>query len=439
MQTPTRTLTTRCCVVGGGPAGLMAGLLLARQGVDVTVLEKHGDFLRDFRGDTVHPSTLQVLDELGLIEEFLRIRHSEVRTLSVETPAGSLELADFSRLPGKYRYIAFMPQWDLLDFLARKARELPSFRLVLTAEATDLVRADGRVLGVLARTADGPLEVHSDLVLAADGRHSAVRRAAGLPLSVSEAPMDVLWFRLSREPGETMGFLRTGPGHLLITIDRGDYWQTAFVIPSGGYATVRAEGLARLRERIASVRGAFADRLEREITDWDDLKLLNVRVDRLRTWWRPGLLCIGDAAHAMSPAGGVGINLAVQDAVAAARMLGPTLRAGRTPAARQLAAVQRRRSLPVRAVQLVQVRLMRDLYPTGAGTGTGTGTGVGTGTGTGTGTEMGAAAGAETGTGMEPGTYGRPPLAFRAVRRFPFLRHWTARFIGLGLRPEHVD
>ncbi|MEG3626652.1 FAD-dependent oxidoreductase [Streptomyces poriticola] len=398
-----QTLTSRACVVGGGPAGMTAGLLLARQGVDVVVVEKHGDFLRDFRGDTVHPSTLQVVAELGMIDDFLRIPHSKVGTITVQTPAGATVFADFTRLRHRFPYIAFMPQWDVLDFLARKGQAYSGFRLIQKAEATGIVRDGDRVRGVRARTPDGPLEIRADLVIAADGRHSTLRRAAGLPVSASAAPMDVLWFRLSREPDETMSFLHTGPGFVLVTIDRGDYWQVAYVIPHGAHDTVRAEGLDRLRTDVASVHGPFAGRLRSEISAWEDVRLLSVRVDRLRTWHRPGLLCIGDAAHAMSPAGGVGINLAVQDAVAAARMLGPVLRAGRTPSRRELAAVQRRRSLPVRAVQTAQVHMLADLYP------------------------------------KDRASTVERPLAARVVRRFPFLTRWTARFIGVGLRPEHVD
>jgi 2-polyprenyl-6-methoxyphenol hydroxylase-like FAD-dependent oxidoreductase len=381
---------------------MMAGLLLARQGVDVVVLEKHADFLRDFRGDTVHPSTLRVLDELGLVEEFLRIKHSKVSTITLQTPSGPTTFADFSKLRGRYPYIAFMPQWDVLDFLASKGQESPGFRLVRNAEATGVIREGNQVRGVRAETPDGPLEVRADLVIAADGRHSAMRRAVSLPVSSSAAPMDVLWFRLEREPDETMSFLHTGSGFILITIDRGDYWQVAYVIPQGGYDTVRAEGLGRLKADVRSVHGAFAGRLDKEITSWDDVSLLTVRVDRLRTWYRPGLLCIGDAAHAMSPAGGVGINLAVQDAVAAARMLGPVLSAGRTPTPRELSRVQRRRELPVRAVQAAQVHILADLYP------------------------------------KDRRSTVERPFAARLVRRFPFLNRWTAQFIGVGLRPEHV-
>ncbi|MEU8952856.1 FAD-dependent oxidoreductase [Streptomyces sp. NPDC048518] len=397
-----KTEQIQACVVGGGPAGMMTGLLLARQGVDVVVLEKHGDFLRDFRGDTVHPSTLRIFEELGLIDEFLQIPHSKVSTITVETPAGPTDFADFSKLGGRYPYIAFMPQWDVLDFLARKAAELPGFRLIQKAEAVDVIREGDEVRGVRAETPDGPLEFRTNLVIAADGRHSSMRRAVGLPVISGAAPMDVLWFRLSREPDETMSFLHTGSGFVLITIDRGDYWQIAYVIPQGQYETVRHEGLGRLHADVTAIHAEFAGRLRAEIDDWDDVKLLSVRVDRLRTWYRRGLLCIGDAAHAMSPAGGVGINLAVQDGVAAARMLGPILRAGRRPTRKELSRVQRRRAFPVRAMQLAQVHMLADLYP------------------------------------KDRHSTVERPFAARLVRRFPFLTRWTAHFIGVGLRPERV-
>jgi 2-polyprenyl-6-methoxyphenol hydroxylase-like FAD-dependent oxidoreductase len=388
--------------VGGGPAGMMAGLLLARQGVEVVVLEKHGDFLRDFRGDTVHPSTLRLIEELGWIDEFLDLPHSKVTTISVETSAGRTDFADFSKIGGKHPYIAFMPQWDVLDFLARKGSQYPGFRLIQNAEATELVRDGDEVLGVRATTPNGPMELRADVVIAADGRHSAMRGSAGLQPSVSQAPMDVLWFRISRLPDERLTFLHTGEGFVLITIDRGTYWQMAYVIPQGAYETVRDEGIERLRADVSAVNSGLGARMSEEVGSWDDVKLLTVRVDRLRTWHRPGLLCIGDAAHAMSPAGGVGINLAVQDAVAAARILGPVLRAGRAPDRRDLKKVQRRRELPVRAVQLAQVHMLADLYPKNRQT-----------------------------------TVERP-LAARVVRRFSFLNKWTAMFIGVGLRPEHI-
>jgi 2-polyprenyl-6-methoxyphenol hydroxylase-like FAD-dependent oxidoreductase len=398
-----RTENFGCCVVGGGPAGVMTGLLLARAGVDVLVLEKYPDFIRDFRGDTVHPSTLRVMEELGYVDDFLRLPHRKVSIINVTTPAGTADFADFSRIGGRFPYVAFMPQWDLLDFLAEKAQSYPTFQLMQKCEAIDLVTRDNQVVGVRAQADDGPLEVRASLVIAADGRHSTMREAAGLPVASSKSPIDVVWFRLCREEGEEASFLYTGTGFVLICIDRGDYWQMAYVIPQGGYEQVRAEGLDRLWNDVASVRPELADRMRKEVDEWDDLKLLKVRVDRLRTWHRPGLLCIGDAAHAMSPAGGVGINLAIQDAVAAARMLAPVLIAGRTPTERQLHRVQRRRAFPTRVVQAAQVDMLSDIYP------------------------------------KTRSSRVKRPLVAKIVQRIPPLSGLAARFIGVGIRPEHVD
>src|SRR5262245_26656421 len=308
-------IRAKCCVAGGGPAGMVLGLLRARAGVEVVVLEKHADFLRDFRGDTIHPSTLEVVHELGLLDDFLSRPHQEVRELRAVFGGNEFPLADFTHLPTHCKFLAFMPQWDFLDFVADHAKTYPTFRLVMRAEVTDLISENGRVAGVRAATPDGPLEVRADLTVGADGRHSTVRAKAGLPVTDLGAPIDVLWMRLSRKPDDPAVPLgRIDRGRFFAMLYRDEFWQCGFVIPKGGNEVVRARGLEAFRAEIAAVAPDLAGRVH-ELRTWDDVKLLTVKVDRLKKWYRPGLLCIGDAAHAMSPVGGVGINLAIQDAV----------------------------------------------------------------------------------------------------------------------------
>ena len=400
----TAALATRCCIVGGGPAGMMLGFLLARAGVDTVVLEKHADFLRDFRGDTIHPSTLEIMYELGLLEDFLRRPHNELKQIEAQIGTERVVVADFSHLPTRCKFIALMPQWDFLDFLAERAGRYPSFHLKMQNEVTDLIEEEGRIAGIRVSTPGGLLQISADLVIGADGRHSTVRQRAGLEVIDLGAPIDVLWMRIAKHPGDppqTLGRIDTG--RILVMIDRGDYWQCAFVIHKGGFEEVQRRGLPALRDEIARLAGIERGRLE-ELHDWSDIKLLTVAVDRLRRWHRPGLLCIGDAAHAMSPIGGVGINLAIQDAVAAANVLVPELRADGDVSSAQLARAQRRRELPTRLTQrmqlLIQDRVMRRVL-------------------------------ASTGPIA-------PPLPVRLLRRWPFLRRIPARLLGLGFRPEHV-
>ncbi len=397
-----RTLSTRCCVAGGGPAGMVLGLLLARAGVDVVVLEKHADFLRDFRGDTIHPSTLEVMHELGLLEAFLALPHTQVRELAGIIGGERIPIADFGRLPVRCPFIALMPQWDFLDFLAGHARRYPGFALRMSTGVVGLIDDGGRVVGVSATAPDGPLEVRADLVVGADGRDSTVRAAAGLRVETLGAPMDVLWFRLPRKPGDAGQLLgRVEAGRIFIMLDRGDYWQCGFVIAKGTLDEIRARGLAAFRDEVARLADARAE--ASALRDWEDVKLLTVRVDRLARWFRPGVLCLGDAAHAMSPVGGVGINLAIQDAVAAANLLAAPLREGRV-SAEDLARVQRRREWPTRVTQRVQVlvqnRIVRRV--------------------------------------LQRRRPLRPPPAVRLLARFPRLRRLPGRLIGLGVRPEHV-
>ena len=342
---PRQEMHVRCCIVGGGPAGMVLGFLLARAGVEIVVLEKHADFLRDFRGDTIHPSTLEVMHELGILDAFLQRSHSETRHLYAQIGDANLTVADFSHLPTRCKFLAFMPQWDFLNFFAEQAKRYPAFHLKMQAEVTELIQNGGCITGVRANTPEGVLEVHADLTIGADGRHSTVREKAGLEVIDRGAPMDALWLRLSRRPGDPrQSFGRIEAGRILAMIDRGDYWQCAYVIAKGAADEMRQRGLPSLRDEIATLIPFARDRVG-ELRDWDDIKLLTVRVDRLRQWYRPGLLCIGDAAHAMSPIGGVGINLAVQDAVAAANILASPL-LQEAVATDHLHAVQRRRELP---------------------------------------------------------------------------------------------
>jgi 2-polyprenyl-6-methoxyphenol hydroxylase-like FAD-dependent oxidoreductase len=397
-------LNASCVIAGGGPAGMMLGYLLARAGVEVAVLEKHADFLRDFRGDTIHPSTLEVMHELGLLEEFLKLPHQEVRELTAQFGAFDVALADFSRLPTRCKFIAMMPQWDFLNFIAREAARHPSFRLLMEAEAIDLIEDGGRIAGLRARTKEGLLEARADLVVAADGRHSVLRERAGLKIKDYGAPMDVLWFRLSRSPGEsaqTMG--RFDRGRVFVTINRGEYWQCGYVIAKGRNEQIRREGLDAFRERVAQAAPHVKAHVG-EIVDWDQIKLLSVQVDRLVEWSRPGLLCIGDAAHAMSPVGGVGINLAIQDAVAAANLLAAPLKENRlTPD--DLRRVQRRREWPTRVTQRLQLAVQQSIVA----------------------------------RALDETEAFRPPLVLRWMTKIPALRRIPARLVGVGVRPEHVS
>ena len=345
---------TTCCVVGGGPAGMMLGYLLARQGVEVTVLEKHQDFFRDFRGDTVHPSTLDVLNELGLLTEFLQLPHQKVESVGVVIGDETFEVADFRHLPTQCKFVALMPQWDFLDFLSAHAKRLPTFNLLMQHEVVDLRRDGKRVVGVVARNNDQEVQVRADLVVGCDGRHSVTRQAAGLKVIEHGVPIDVLWFRMSRRAGDPAQVLgNVNYGKALILIDRADYFQAGLIIPKGSCSQIQALGLDAFRASIDRIAPWLGDRVH-ELRDWDQIKILTVQINRLRRWHKPGLLCIGDAAHAMSPAGGVGINLAIQDSVATANLLARPLREGKLRE-RDLAAVQSRRVFPTRVTQAIQI------------------------------------------------------------------------------------
>jgi 2-polyprenyl-6-methoxyphenol hydroxylase-like FAD-dependent oxidoreductase len=399
-----RTIQTRCCIVGGGPAGMMLGYLLGRAGVETLVLEKHADFFRDFRGDTVHPSTLQVMDELGLIDGLLKLPHQKLQKMEGMIGDARVRIADLSRLNIKYPYIAFMPQWDFLNFLRESGRRFPSLQVMMNASVTDLIWSADQAVGVKADTPQGPVEIRSELTVGCDGRHSIVRQRAGLDVEEIGAPMDVLWFRAGRRADESESIVaRLKAGEMLVTFDRGDYWQCAYVIPKGRYDAVKERGLDAFRADVVGMAPILSSGIS-DVKSWDDVKLLTVAINRLKRWTRPGLLCIGDAAHAMSPVGGVGVNLAIQDAVATANLLAARL-AGGCPSENELDAVRRRREFPVRMTQAMQVVVQNNIIS----------------------------------AAINPGSQPiRVPMFARLITALPWLQGITARFVAIGVRPEHV-
>jgi 2-polyprenyl-6-methoxyphenol hydroxylase-like FAD-dependent oxidoreductase len=398
-----QSIQTTCCIAGGGPAGMMLGFLLARAGVAVIVLEKHADFLRDFRGDTIHPSTLEVIYELGLLEEFLKRPHQEIREFAGQIGDEMIPLADLTHLPTRCKFLGFMPQWDFLDFLADEARKYPAFKLMMQTEVIDLLQAGNKIVGVKAKTPAGEFQIRAELTVGCDGRKSIVRELAGLQVESLGAPIDVMWFRLSRkanDPGQVLGRFVTAK--IMVMLNREEYWQCAFVIPKDAAEEIKRRGLEAFRADIVTIAPFLKDRVA-ELQDWDQVKLLTVLVDRLRDWYRPGLLCIGDAAHAMSPVGGVGINLAIQDAVATANILARPLSVGYVSIS-HLQKVQRRREFPTKVTQWGQVQVQeRILKPV-----------------------------------LGSRQRVQAPWFLRLFKTFPILRRIPARLIGIGVRPEHV-
>ena len=397
-----KSVSVQCCIVGGGPAGMMLGYLLGRAGIKTAVLEKHADFFRDFRGDTVHPSTTMIMQELGLLEDFLKLPHQQISQLNGQFGNTSIRLADMSRLDTPCPYIAFMPQWDFLNFLDDKGERFPNLQVMKNTEALDLIQDGQRISGVVAKTAEGALRITADLTVACDGRHSILREKAGLKVEDIGAPIDVLWFRVGKSSGATDGvFARVQSGQMMVTLDRGDYWQCAYVIAKGRIDEIKARGLETFRSNVASMAPILRDHIA-DIKGWDDVKLLTVAIDRLTQWARPGLLCIGDAAHAMSPVGGVGVNLAVQDAVAAANFLFDKFNNG-APSLVDLNRVQERRLFPAKFIQGMQVLVQNRVINR-----------------------------ALSGRNLTP------PFFMRVITQIPWLQGLTARVLGIGIRPEHV-